>query len=69
MAKKRTKKQVADIVTTERKLTKCKRCGSTKRSGYRNTIKRELGNVTMYWRYCNCEDCGQLRVDIERVTE
>ena len=76
MAKrKRAKTPQASGVTIP---TKCKRCGSTKRSGYTNSIvmgpgillRDDLPGISAGTRYasltksrCVCLECGQARVD------
>jgi uncharacterized Zn finger protein len=61
---------VKDIVEVE--ASRCKKCGSSRRTKYENAVRRDyagmgLAFVAIIYRTCRCEDCGQARRDQEKV--
>lgn len=63
---------VKDVVTVE--PSRCQTCGSSKRSPYQNTTRRDYrGTGTKFaeivYRRCQCLDCEQWRIDREFVYE
>jgi uncharacterized Zn finger protein len=61
---------VRDIVEVE--ASRCKKCGSSRRTKYENAVRRDYaGNglefIAIIYRTCRCEDCGQARRDQEKV--
>lgn len=56
----------ADVI-----LSRCKKCGSTERTGYRSMHETKIsqdikGNPATHvvWRACTCKNCGQHRRDM-----
>lgn len=74
MSNRQGRPKGAKNITTiaEVQPSRCPTCGSSKRSAYRNTVYRDyagagLAYVGMFLRSCACEECGQSRIDREKV--
>jgi len=74
------RKPAADVVQRDRDNRRdvvqvipstCRRCGSTRRTGYTSTTRKDISGKTrdgqpftsVVWRSCRCLDCDQARVD------
>lgn len=73
------RKPAADVVQRDRDHrdvvqvipSTCRRCGSTRRTGYTSTTRKDISGKTrdgqpftsVVWRSCRCLDCDQARVD------
>lgn len=64
-------KNATEIVHIE--PSRCKKCGSSRRSAYRGSRTQRFGSGTamtaIIFRHCTCLNCGQSRVDREPVYE
>ena len=71
---KGSKNHKVDQVDAGLEQTRCRRCGSTRRSQYYNKRTLKVGNQMKdglpfnrtTWRRTKCLDCGQFRDDITR---
>lgn len=74
MSKKQGRPGGAKNITnvTDVEPSRCRKCGSSRRSQYRGTRRREFSGsglpyVAVIYRRCRCLDCNQARVDREPV--
>lgn len=74
MSKKRGRpkgaKNITDVVDVE--ASRCKGCGSSRRSAYMNPDYQDFSGtaqafIGIWRRRCYCLDCGQPRIDREEV--
>jgi len=52
------------VSTTTAIVSRCKRCGSTERSEYGNIRRKTINAMSVVWKDCQCQVCGQRRCDI-----
>jgi len=67
---KKRKPEAADKQVEVATVTHCRKCGSTNRAPYHNTVTHSIRGShadreydTILYRRTKCSDCGQVRVD------
>ncbi len=59
------KTEQAEVVMVQPSL--CPKCGSARREKYNDRTERVIDGERIFWRRTRCLDCGQARIDKERI--